>query len=347
MRLPRALMITVILLVSIATVIPAEAVQSRPSGQSTEFGFAVPLPGGRSGQTMESFQRDIDGLARANQRWLRTGLPNWLVAPAGSPNGHVVWDAEQVKRVNTALAYARSRGLKVFLYAAGAPDWARDYRRDQYATAAKSYWAGLAQRLGHQVDVWQLFNEADMTHYRTHESVVANTTYLRELRDLIAMGRTVIKHQRSDAIVTTTLSGWPLNDEMESSWRRSLDMLAPAMDVVAVNVYTGDNLDEAGALTDRIVRLKARYGKPVYVAEFGLQTQGWSEADQAKYMSAMVRAIKAARPMAAIAYEYRDTYAGDHFQGFGLVKYDRSPKTGYSAIVQAMRSGQETRQRRG
>lgn len=305
-----------------------------PSAPTTGFGFLVPLPGGRPGQTLDTFKKDVDGLAAAGQTWLRTGLPNWLLAPTGSASS-VRFDAAQVAALNTALDYARSKGLKTFVYV-GMPDWAGGFSHADYAAATKLYWGGLASRVGQRIDVWQLFNEADTTSYQNYAPVSAEVDYLRRMRDLIASGRTAVRAHAPSARITTNLSGWPMNDAREAEWNRVLDVLAPALDVVSLDIYTGDNATEAFKLTARIDRIEARYRKQVAVAEFGLQTQGWTEQDQLTYMPAMVTAIKAAEPMAVIAYEYRDSGPGQEYQGFGIVRNDRSAKVATSTVLAAM-----------
>lgn len=300
---------------------------------ATGYGFLVPLPGGRPGQSMETFKRDVDGLVAARQTWLRTGLPNWLLAPSGS-GSRVNFDEHQVRLLNEALGYAKSRGLKVYVYA-GSPDWMQELSYPQYKTATTLYWSGLAARTSN-IDVWQLFNEADTSHYKTYEGLVPSKAYLAEMRDIIGAGRTAIRAERPQALITTNLSGWPMDDNTEREWNRVLDTIAPSLDVIALDIYTGDNLTEATNLTGRVDRIEARYRKAVIIAEFGLQTQGWTEPDQALYMPAMIRSLKKARPMAIIAYEYRDTSAGESFQGFGIVRYDRSSKAAASTVFSLM-----------
>lgn len=310
----------------------ADSAPKEPSG----VGFAVPLPGGRPGQTPQSWRADIDLLASGHMGWVRCGVPYWRVAPDGDTT-HIKWDEEAAEELRAALQYATDRGLRIYL-SAGAPDWAVEFGRVGYRRVAENFWEGLADRLGGLPSVWQVFNEADASHYSTHRPLHPDRAYLRELASLLVAARERLGARSSGVpLITTNLSGWPMNNMTQAYWNRILDQLAPDLDLLTVDVYPQDNWDEIERLPERVEQLCARYGKPVGVAEFGLQTGG-KPSRQRDALVGIVDALRQARPTLVIGYELRDPPPGVEFPDFGLYTHDSRAKAAAAPVLRTMRT---------
>ncbi|WGW11718.1 cellulase family glycosylhydrolase [Saxibacter everestensis] len=310
-----------------------------PLDSGIGFGFTGSLdsrPG--AADDIESFKRDVDALVEHGQQWIRFGIIGWQVARVSGDDGHLVWDESRLKVFDEAIAYARQKGLRVFLTTADGQNAAGT--AEAYRTSMREYWTTLARRYAPRVSVWQLYNEVDGSHFRTDQQLKSMTPeYLAQLKAMLQIGRTAIKEASPETLVTTNTSGWPVDDAMEADWNTFFDAISATLDVIAVDVYPADDTTDIEGLTSRVERISQRYDKPVIVAEVGLQTcRGcWSEADQGRYVAAAVEALKEAEPMAILIYQWRDGKDPDGLNAFGVIHIDRSPKAGFDRIMAAMR----------
>ena len=274
------------------------------------------------------WRADIDILAQHGLNLVRTGVYPWLVAPAmGS------WDQQAADFYVEALAYARDRRLAVNLVVVGAPDWAQSYDLDRYTEACTWFWTTMADVFDAQVDLWQVFNEADQSHYRRFTPVTLDAAYLTELGQLLGAARRTLGQHGTP--VTTNLTGWPMNDERQRGWYDVLDVIGESLDVVSLDLYPADNRAQIDLLPTRIDQVRRRYGKPVFVAETGLQTgsDSWSEEDQRLLLPAAIEAIRSTDIWGVCLYQLRDQPSP---AGFGIVKADGSPKLAFDQTLRSL-----------
>lgn len=307
----------------------------------TSYGFTLSLSMDQnSTDNLDGFKQDIDGLVKHGQKWVRVGIASWTVAGIWDGNDQLTWNEENLKIYDQAISYARQQGLLVYLVTADGQNSGQS--KDVYRKNMEEYWSVLAKRYASNATVWQLYNEVDAAHFSKQGALKGlSPDYLSELESMLAIGRKAIKSASPSTLVTTNASGWPVSDSMQQRWTQFFDAIAPTLDVIAVDVYPADSTEAVESLTARIKAMQKRYKKPVIVAEVGLQTcesEGcWTEADQGTYVSAAIKSLTAAKPMAIFAYEWRDTSGSVGGKDtFGIMTADRSPKSGFAELLKTM-----------
>ncbi|HEX8488283.1 MAG TPA: glycosyl hydrolase [Propionibacteriaceae bacterium] len=274
------------------------------------------------------WKSDVDTLAENKQNLLRTGIYAWKVAPEENR-----WDAAAASFYRDQIAYAQAAGLDINLVVPGAPDWAQSYTFGKYADACTWFWKNMRETFGDQVALWQPFNEADHAHYQRFTAANRSPAYLGQLAQLLALAKTTLG--KDGVPVTTNLTGWPLNDEREQEWYQVLDAIGEPLDVISLDLYPADNEKEIARLTERVERVKRKYGKPVFVAELGLQTtsDSWTEPEQQRYVSAAIAQLRTSELWGICLYELRDT---ESQPGFGIKRADGTPKQGFADVMRAL-----------
>lgn len=302
-----------------------------------ETGFRVAGPDSSPQSTVDTFKQDVDRLVSMRQQWVRYDVPSWRIAPKGSRSS-VEWDRDALSRQAAAARYAHSRGLKVMLVTSGAPDWSQPLDDETYRGVSRVYWTGLRDALGAFVDTWQVFNEADTTHYRTFAHIEPNAAYLDSLRKSLATAHAVFGSGPLPRAVTTNVTGWPCDDRTERRWERYFGVLSPTLDVLSVDAYPATDMSLVDAVPARLDRLALRFGKQVYLAEFGLQTEEgtFSEEDQRRAYVHLLQAMARSRSAVLIAYELRDSTGSQTPAGFGVLDERGTPKSSYDAILTAL-----------
>ncbi len=274
------------------------------------------------------WRADLDILAEHGQTLVRTGIYAWRVAPEQKR-----WDPELAAFFREHLDYPRSLGLSVNLVVPGAPDWAQSFDFDDYAAACTWFWTQMRKGFGDQVELWQVFNEADHAHYQRFTPATRDVAYLRELAQLLGKARDTLG--RDGVPVTTNLTGWPLNDEREQEWYLVLDAIGDSLDIISIDLYPADNETEIGRLAERMKRVRERYDRPIFVAEIGLQTtpDSWTEADQQRYLTAAIERLRTIELWGIALYELRDHKSP---AGFGIIKADGTEKLGFRDVMRAL-----------
>lgn len=315
---------------------------SSPGG-ATEFGFNAGLRNSHSSSDVERFKANVDDLVANGQMWVRIGIASWVVSTGGSVDA-ITWSDQGLAAYDQALSYAHCKGLHVFLVTSGAPDWAQNFAFADYVKVSRDYWTFLAQRYRDDVDVWQVFNEADGSDFRQFKPLGVNglsSSYLQQLKVLIETAGAVIHRANPRVKVTTNASGYPMNDAEQADWFRYFDVLAPVLDTVTVDVYPGTDSGEIDKLGARIALLQARYNKPVSIGEIGIPTcRGCSsETDQRIYMPRVIASLKKGAPAVILYYLLQDTGddAGQDGSSFAIISDDGTHKPAYDAIMKAMR----------
>lgn len=314
--------------------------QLKPKAGDTEYGFTVSfLPVDNSTNKLAGFKRDVDSLVENGQEWIRFGITGWEVVDHWGNAKTMEWNEQALAGYEDAIAYARSKGLSIYLVTADG-HMGLDASSAEYRAMMGQYWSVLAERFADDVAVWQLYNEVDAGHYSKSTVFKGRLSgeYLSGLETMLDIGRDAVKSENPDTMITTNTMGWPMENATEKRWVRFFDAVESTLDVIAIDVYPTHYTGEIAKLDARVERMKKRYDKPVIIAEVGLQTcpECWSEEDQGNYVSAAIESLAQADPMAVIVYEFRDE-KGD--TGFGVLRSDWSGKSGFDTIIASMRGG--------
>lgn len=322
--------------------------QSRTVGhhKRIQFGWASGVTLTTADGNLAKFQDDIDRIAANGGRWVRWGIPGDEVTTGGGI-GSITWSTPDLELQDAALAYANSKGVQVCLLVVGPPDFAIDYTFANYRTTCGVYWSFLVSRWAGQVALWQFFNESNGSDYQTHDpnpfSTVGSNNfpvgYLTELATLIGDGRALVKAANPGALVSTSLEGYPMGDDIQAEWEYYLDVVGPQLDVISLHMYPEDST-EITAMATRCASIRADYGKPIFVTEFGISTTAFTEAEQSTLVQQMVASLKNGQVKAMFLYTLRNLSATptvDDISNFGIMLNNGTPKAGYTAIMNAMR----------
>lgn len=307
------------------------------SSGDTGYGFTVSFhPGADAVNDLATFKRDVDLLVENGQEWVRFGIIGWEVVETWGDRQSMEWNEPALKRYDEAIAYARGKGLSINLVTADG-HMGLDASDAQYRAMMGEYWSTLAERYARDVKIWQIYNEVDAGHYSRTIAFDGELSgnYLAGLKSMLQIGRKAIKDVHSETLITTNTMGWPMNEATEKRWEKFFDAVGPTLDVIALDVYPAHYTKQIAKLSDRVENMKSRYGKPVIIAEVGLQTckECWSEEDQGKFVAAAIRDLATADPLAIIAYELRDPPKSI---GFGVLHANRVEKEGFDKIINAM-----------
>lgn len=306
------------------------------SDRGVQGGYLVAAPGSR--EDLADFERDVRAVKEHGGTWVRFGVRAYDVVVDWDRDGAIRFDAEGLATVDAALDLATAAGLEVYLVTADTvPEEAVARSGRPYLEIMTEYWQHLAERFGDRVALWQVFNEADGGHFRTGDSLGGELppAYLEELALVLERAASTIRAAAPRVDVTTTAGGYPVDNAMEEHWGVFFAAVGGPLDVVAVGLYPQVDQPAISSLSDRLERLRDRVGKPVVVAELGLQTcpECFSEADQGTYIAASLRELRSAPVRAVLVYELRDS---DRY-GFGILHRGWTPKTGAQEIGESLR----------
>jgi len=314
------------------------------AGVAACSGAAAPGPQGsepRSGERLgamvglpideadvDRWRADVDILQEHGQNLVRTGIYAWMVAPKVE-----TWSPNKAEFFRVQLDYARERGLAVNMVVPGAPDWAQGFEFDEYRAACTWFWTQMQDSFGDQVDLWQAYNEADHAHYQEFTPATRDETYLGEFAQMLGIAREILG--RDGVPVTTNLTGWPLNDDREQEWYLVLDAIEDQLDLISIDLYPADDEDEIALLGERMDRVRERYGKPIFVAEIGLQTTpgSWTEPEQQQHVTAAIEQLRTVELWGIALYTLRDH---EEQAAFGIVNSDGSKKLGFDDVMLAL-----------
>ncbi|WGW10755.1 hypothetical protein LWF01_11520 [Saxibacter everestensis] len=322
-----------------------QELSSRPSWSfqkktlRTEFGFMLPVSASDPVHTLENFKAGVDLLVDNQQPWVRFGIVGFEVMDAGG-DGTIIWSEPALAVYDEAIRYAHGRGLRILLGTVDGEE-GENTPRATHIKIMSDYWAGISQRFGEMVSVWQVYNEADVSHYRTHADVSDLSAkdyqaYLDELAEMLEVANRSIKAEHPGIMLTTNTYGYPPDRRNELRWNTFLDRLVNLLDVVSLDTYPADSLDAIVILPARVDRIATRYHKPVIIAEVGLQTTGaWNGHSQRLYLPPTIASLKAANPMAIIAYEFKDYGGSDRF---GILRTDNTRKAAFRDVMAVMRA---------
>lgn len=320
---------SVITVAGVATVGSANQSAIRRRGR---FGFTVssPQPG------LEEFERDVRAVHRLGAGWVRFGVVGFEVIRSWSDGGKLVFKPDRLSLYDSAFAFVKSLGMSVCLLTVdGAPT---SQNTTEYLSAMQQYWGQLAQRFGSSVAVWQVYNEASDLDFRTAGAIEGDLdTYFADLDEALGVARESIHAHASHVKITTSASGYPVDDSREQRWLRFFAAVGGQLDICTVDFYPVLSNTAISSLPDRISRLQKQERIPVSVGEFGLQTGPglYTEAQQAESLVKTISVLSRADAVPVFVYRLRNdgAYKDD---GFGLYEIDGTPKTSVAKVAAAI-----------
>ncbi len=258
----------------------------------------------------------------------------------GLSSNAITWNSTNLAVYDTAINYAVQKGLRIFLVT-NTPAFAKGYMLDDYKTVTDQYYQYLSSRWAGKIAVWQVFNESDMQNFRDYSLMTTLTSsYLSDLNSVIAVAKNAIKTNDAKTYVTTNVSGYPMNDATITRWYQFFDAIKDNLDILSVDMYPAPDLTEISKLGTRVDDVRARYSKDVAVAETGVctMTAGYSESDQANYLTKSINSLKLSSANIIILYEIMDeATSGGLCEGtFGIVKTDGTQKSSFSSVMADM-----------
>lgn len=297
-----------------------------------KFGFTIngPRPG------LEEFSQDIRRLEELGAGWVRFGVVGFQMVRNWSRSGQVVFDSELLDVYDQAFDVVESHGLGVCLLTVdGAP---AQSNTPEYLDAMRQYWSTLGERFGQRTAVWQVFNEASHSDFRTPGEIVGDMdVYLADLSEALGVAREAILQHAPQVKLTTSANGYPVNDERESEWLRFFAGVGEHLDLCTLDLYPADSQKAISSMPERIATLERSASLPVSVGEFGLQTGPnlYTEEQQADSLAKSIAALSSSRASPVFVYRLRDDGA-ENDDGFGLYEIDGTPKSSLPKVAAAI-----------
>jgi polysaccharide biosynthesis protein PslG len=294
----------------------------------------------------------VDQLAAAGVTWVRLDL-GWADV---FPDGPTPTAQSYVDKIDRAVGYANSRGIKVLGIWLYTPPWANGGKGrfdpptnvDDYARSARwaaSHWKG-------RIQAWEVWNEPDLTDIFWHGTQDQYVALLKGAYPAFHEG---------DSSTTVVLAGPSSNDDR---WIGELYAKGAksSFDVLATHPYQG-KADEPPEHPDdghrwwfthlpavRDVMLEYGDGaKKVWLTEFGWSSHpnqggeaawqlGVTEQQQADYLVRAIRYARANYPYVTnmLWYQARDEAGNRHDDHFGLFYPDLGVKPAYTALRAAL-----------
>lgn len=286
---------------------------------------AKPEPG--DNHTSEAFERNIKLMKDAGCSWVRFDVRPWDVSRE-----------EGLRVYDRAIASVSASGMNVFLVIQP-PEAALSVSAKEYQVFFLEYVRMLVRRWQRMVAVWQLFNEADIHHFRDYSPLLSlSQDYVHELSTLCVSGSNIIKKTDKKANVTMNIAhyaGSPWGDIYEKGFH-FFDGVATTLDFLSLDVYPLDSAEETARLPEYIERFGRRYGKGVAIAETGVSTGPFTEKQQEEYLSAVIRVLRSSQPQPVmmLIYELMDQIClSDPIErSYGLLRGDGTPKRAWSRL---------------
>lgn len=289
--------------------------------------------------TLDVFKEDIDAMAKEGMNMIRFTVRPWEVAPNGSGE-EIIWNEANLNIYKEAAQFAKEKGVQVLLVA-NTPAFAQAYSPVEYAEVSKKYFSALTEAFHDTVYAIQLFNEADVHHFRDYSAVIPDHAYLQEFARLVKEISLSVKTVSPDMQVTVNAGGWPLNNDRVHDWEEFFAAISPHIDFLSLDLYPDDNIDTINHLDDWVRQLKEEFQKDIMISEIGLPTGigRFSESDQGKYLSQAINVLKQAGVLGILPYQYRDEARNPNTSeaSFGIIHADGTPKQSYTQIIDVMK----------
>lgn len=315
------------------------------STSQQKYGFNTHLTTGRYGYyenlDVNAFKKNVDESVNKKLTWIRFSINSGEIVPSGDIRT-INWNEQNLAVYKEAIDYAKSKGLSVYLVT-DVPFFAKDYSVDDYKKVAQIYYSRLAAEFAGKIGLWQIFNEADTHTYNEYkpidDTIPLDANYLNTLKDIVTTIRQTIRSSDRKVPITMNVSGYPISAKERTfdRWVQFYDVLGSRLDWLALDMYPDKDPNGQQLLIQRVNDISSKYGKKVAVAEIGMCTATFSEADQAVYMPEYIQALKNSEAKVVILYEYQDEGAGDNCEEtFGIKKVDGSFKPAYEPVMNSL-----------
>lgn len=332
------------------------------AADGTEYGFTVsldvspPMTAPEYEAALDTYKNDVDTMAAHQQKWIRLGIPAWVVAwwdtdhlEAGTTDDAL--ELETIDYYSRAIDYARQADMKVYIVLTEGIAQDNSYSQAEYTEHMEDYWNFIAAHVGDKVDVIQIYNEAQEYHYRFYTDVdeVDRPAYWAGMKTMFDIAGGIFKAANPDVLITANSFGYPANDAAEQNYFEFYDAVAESLDVIALDLYP-ESQDDIDHLPDRITNAETRYNKPVIVSEIGRhgmidaggdgsRTIDGQRQNVVKYMDA----LRSTSAMATIVYGLRDNGPDDTEweANFGIMEYNGDHKDSFDDIMYSMRPNVE------
>lgn len=314
------------------TMAPFVASCGSDGGATGRIGFTVsaPEPG------LEQFERDIRAVKDLGASWVRFGVVGHKVLRSWSDGGRVVIDPERLALYDEAFDLVESLDLEICLLTVdGAPT---QENTAEYFDLMDQYWSGLSQRFGSRVSVWQVYNEVSDSDFRTAGAITGDRdAYYADLDEALGVARRSIHRHAPRVKITTSASGYPVDDSREADWLRFFAGVRGNLDMCTINLYPVVSDEAISSLPDRLERLERSTGLPASVGEFGLQTgpELYTEEQQVESLTKSIEALSQSHAVPVFVYRLRNDGAHND-DGFGLFEIDGTPKSSVEQVAAAI-----------
>lgn len=296
----------------------------------------------------------LDRVAGSGSGWARIGV-GWCSLEEQGPGVVSSW---YLSRLDSTVAAARNRGLKLLLTLNCTPMWAGGdsgykvlpsaaYHADYQRVATY-----LARRYADTVTAWEIWNEPDCS-----ATGVCPQTDPAAYVPVLRAGYAGIKAGNPNAVVVTGgISG------ANSDWIRRLYAAGAkgSFDALALHPYQGPAAEPPEALPaehpyritniPKVRQVMVDHGDaalPIWLTEFGWttgRTEGWhdgvDEPTQADYLRRALTLIQNNYPYVTHAFWFtirdRDDWT-PYENSFGLLRLDGTPRPAYTALQQTNR----------
>lgn len=325
-------------------------------------GFTQHLNLSSGSLTLTQWKTDIDGIAATGltSPWIRLPLNDVDTFPRTNLNSSTIdcntltptnCNPANINQYDQAINYAISKNIKVYLvtnvpswaklYSNPAQPWETKYTTSQYLTITNQFYNILATKWSAKVDVWQIFNEANIHIFDSYAPLTSTpSSYMNLLKQVINTAKTTIKSTSASEIITTNAGGYPFNNNLYSKWILYFNQLHQHLDQISIDAYPDTNPSEIANLSTRIQNLITTYNKPVNVTEIGMCTDivRFTAVDQANYIPQYIQQSRNGGANLIFVYQYQDNdqLSAPCENAFGIVNSAGAQKPSYQAVMNAI-----------
>lgn len=289
----------------------------------------------------------LDRLAASGAGWVRLDLPWGLLEPQRGS-----YDYWGVRHADNVVDMARARGLKVLAVLWGSPGWANGGQTYTVAPTNAADYASIAgwaaDHFRGRVSAWEVWNEPN-----------SDTFWKGTISQYAGLLRAAYPRFHAADPTAPVVLGGP--DYVDTTWVSALYDLgvANSFDVLGVHPYQGmmdlapeapDNgtiwrMSHLPAMRELMVS-RGDGAKAMWITEFGYSShltavgapnwqRGVTEAQQADYLARSLTYVRDNFPYVTHFFWYADRNgdSGDlHYDNFGLLRADATPKPAYLAL---------------
>ena len=309
---------------------------SSPTG--TGFTLHMPVNADYT-MNLTQFKASIDRMVPIST-WVRLPLQDWTIMGGYNADKTVIWKTDNIEVYKQAVAYAKSKGLKVM-------SGTGIMGGDQFSVAdLKTAWSNQCTYLAQQfptIDVWQIFNEANVGNFSNfnieyvdyqHVPLAVSQLpvgYLSTMREFVVIAGGIFKKYNPSTRTCINSGGWPFNQDTYARVKDFFNYFIGAVDFFGPDVYVSDTEINTGNPTTWIKDYVNTYGE-VWINETGSSTYGGYESAQATILPMQAQFLYNAGVKTILTYELNDSTAAGSEGFFGLFRLDGTEKPAFGAI---------------